>query len=195
MSTPDLLAAGRLLVASTLLLGSCDQAMTEQPKRKPLQGSTLFPDGRSSRSPVDGTVAQGQLRIDDHLYRGTVAGVFATEFPFPVSSGILVRGRERYDIFCSPCHDRTGSGQGIVVQRGYRPPPSFHIDRLRVMPPGQLFDTVTRGFNAMPAYADQIPVRDRWSIVAYLRVLQVSRDVPKERIPDPERLQLEAEPP
>ena len=183
------------IVALGLLVVSCDQAMTEQPKRKPLQGSTFFADGRSSRSPVEGTVARGQLRIDEHLYRGTAAGAFATEFPFPVTAGILERGRDRYNIFCSPCHDRTGSGQGIIVQRGYRMPPSFHHDRLRLLPPGQLFDTVSRGLNAMPAYADQIPVRDRWSIVAYLRALQLSRDVPKEKIPDLERLRLEAEPP
>ena len=96
-------------------------------------------------------------------------------FPFPVDDAVMARGRERYDIFCSPCHGRTGDGDGMVVQRGYRRPPSFHIDRLRQAPPGHFFDVITNGFGAMPDYAAQIPVRDRWAIVAYIRALQLSQ--------------------
>lgn len=187
MWRPELLAL--------LLLIACDQQMTVQPKRRPLQPSPFFLDGRSSRPPVEGTVAQGQLRLDDHLYRGAVGGVPATSFPMEIDAGLLKRGRERFDIFCSPCHDRAGTGRGIIVERGYKAPPSLHEDRLRQTPSGRLFEVVTKGLGAMPPYADQIPARDRWAIVAYLRALQLSRDVPLDAIPLEERRRLEAEPP
>ncbi|HXF59558.1 MAG TPA: cytochrome c, partial [Candidatus Saccharimonadales bacterium] len=138
---------------------------------------------------------QGQLRLDDHLYRGRVGAGFAATFPSPVTIAVLEHGRERYDIFCAPCHDRTGSGRGMIVERGYRAPTSFHIDRLRQAPPGYLFDVITRGFGAMPDYAEQISVRDRWSIVAYLRALQLSQDTRKEELSPEERRKLEAETP
>jgi len=185
----------RLILALSLLTAGCDQAMSEQPKRDPLRPSSFFADGRSSRTPVPGTIAQGQLRLDDHLYRGRVGAGFAATFPSPVTIAVLERGRERYDIFCAPCHDRTGSGRGMIVERGYRAPPSFHIDRLRQAPQGYLFNVITRGFSAMPDYAEQISVRDRWSIVAYLRALQLSQDTRKEELPPEERQKLEAETP
>lgn len=186
----------RVLAASFALLASgCDQAMSEQPKRAPLRASSFFADGRSSRLPVPGTVARGQLRLDEHLFRGVSGGEFAATFPFDVTAKVLERGRERFDIFCAPCHDRAGTGRGMIVERGYRAPPSFHIDRLRRAPPGYLFDVMTRGFGAMPDYADQVPARDRWAIAAYIRALQASRDTPKEDIPPDELRKLEAGPP
>jgi hypothetical protein len=169
--------------------------MSDQPKRGPLQASSFFADGRSSRSPVAGTVAQGGLQLDDHLYRGLVRGEYATIFPQAVSWEILERGRGRFDIFCSPCHDRTGSGRGAIVERGYRAPPSFHIDRLRQAPPGYLFDVISRGLGAMPDYAQQVSAQDRWAILAYLRALQLSRAALEGDLPPEELRRLEALPP
>lgn len=190
---PDLRAA--VLAAAILLVSGCDQAMSNQPKRTPFQASSFFADGRSSRVPVPGTIPQGGLRLDDHLHRGLSGGEFAVQFPAPVTEGTLRRGRERYDIFCSPCHDRTGSGRGMIVQRGYRPPPSLHLDRLRQAPPGYLFDVLTRGLGAMPAYSEQVPPTDRWAIIAYIRALQLSHDARTKDVPSEELKRLEALPP
>jgi hypothetical protein len=169
--------------------------MADQPKRRPLQASQFFADGRSSRLPVAGTVAQGELRLDDHLYRGIVGAEFADSFPFPVTRVVMERGQERFNIFCSPCHDRTGYGHGMIVGRGYTNPPSYHIERLRRARPGYIFDVITRGFGAMPEHQDQIPAHDRWAIVAYVRALQESQDAHPEDISPQELRRLEAQPP
>jgi len=166
-------------------LAACRQEMYDQPKYEPLEASAFFADGQSARHPVEGTVSRGMLRSDTRLYAGKEEGRLLTSFPLPVTRELLVRGRERYDIFCAPCHDRVGSGNGMVVQRGYRPPPSFHIERLREAPVGHHFDVITSGFGAMPDHAAQIPAEDRWAIVAYVRALQLSQgakltDVPAE---------------
>jgi hypothetical protein len=177
-----------------MFAAGCDQAMSDQPHRGPLAPSTFFPDGRSSRPPVAGTVAQGDLRLDDHLYRGVIGTEPADTFPFPVTREILARGRERFDIFCSPCHDRTGHGHGMIVSRGYAPPPSYHIDRLRVAKLGHFFEVITHGFGAMPDYGSQIPARDRWAIIAYVRALQESQNARPEDVPPEELRRLEAQP-
>jgi hypothetical protein len=157
--------------------------MHNQPKFIPLRESGFYADGRSARPLVEGTVARGQLNDDDLLYTGKTAGQDATEFPYPVTAEVMARGRERYDIFCSPCHDRTGGGEGMVVKRGYRQPPSFHIDRLRQSPVGHFFDVMTNGFGAMPDYRAQVPVRDRWAIAAYIRALQASANATLDDVP------------
>jgi mono/diheme cytochrome c family protein len=167
-------------------LSACRQDMHDQPKYVPLRESTFFADSRSARAPVPGTVARGQLHEDTLLYTGKVDGADATVFPFPVDASVMSRGQERYDIYCSPCHGRTGAGDGMVVQRGYRPPPALYADRLRLAPVGHFFDVITTGFGAMPDYAAQITATDRWSIVAYIRALQLSEhaaasDVPADR--------------
>jgi mono/diheme cytochrome c family protein len=149
--------------------------MHDQPKYTPYKPSQFFADSRSARPSIEGTVAQGQLNEDELLYTGRIGGQPATVFPFPVDMPLMARGRQRYDIYCSPCHGLTGEGDGMVVQRGYRRPPSFNIDRLRQAPPGHLYDVMTNGFGAMPDYAAQIPVRDRWAIAAYIRALQLSQ--------------------
>jgi hypothetical protein len=186
--------AGGLWALLALSVLGCDQAMSDQPKRGPLVRSAFFADGQSSRPIVPGTVAQGQLRTDELLHRGTVGGEPSDVFPFPVTREVLARGRDRFDIYCSPCHDRTGSGRGIIVQRGYARPPSYHIERLRRAKPGSLFDVVTRGLGAMPEYGSQIRAHDRWAIVAYLRVLQESQNARPEDIPPEELKNLEAGP-
>ena len=176
-----LLATGhRLSVAVLLLLtcAACRQDMHDQPKYTAYKPSGFFSDQRSARPIVEGTIAQGQLFEDELLYTGRVGGQPATAFPFAIDEALMRRGRERYDIYCSPCHGLTGEGDGMVVQRGYRRPPSFHTDRLREAPPGHVFDVVTNGFGAMPDYAAQIAVRDRWAIAAYMRALQLSQNAP-----------------
>jgi mono/diheme cytochrome c family protein len=174
LSTDARLTAAIVVASALLALAGCRQDMHDQPRYEPLGESTFFADGRSSRAPVDGTVPRGQLRNDPHLYTGKVNGANATVFPFPVDERVMARGRERYDIYCSPCHARTGRGDGMVVQRGYREPPTLHSDRLRSEPPGHFFDVITNGFGAMPDYAAQIRPEDRWAIVAYIRALQLS---------------------
>jgi len=169
-----------------LLIGTaCRQDMHDQPKLTPLRHSGFFPDHRSGRPQVEGAVARGQLNEDSLLYTGKINGQFANEFPFAVTRDVLTRGQDRFNVYCAPCHDRLGNGLGMVVRRGYRRPPSYHIDRLRSAQNGYMFDIITNGFGAMPDYAAQIPPADRWAIVAYLRVLQRSqrattKDVPPE---------------
>ena len=166
---------------------SCQQKMADQPRYEPLQKSSLFDDERASRPLVEGTVARGQLEGDEPFRTGKSDGKPVTTFPFPIDRQVLRRGQERYDIFCSPCHDRVGMGQGMIVRRGYQLPPSLHIDRLRAAPPGHFFDVMSHGFGVMPDYAAEIPVRDRWMIVAYIRALQLSQNAAVGDVPEPER--------
>ena len=160
--------------------------MHDAPRYEPLEASTFFSDGQSSRMPVANTVARGQLREDDLLYTGKIGGQLANEFPMPVTAEVMARGQERFNVFCSPCHARTGDGNGMIVQRGFRQPPSYYEERLVNAPVGYFFDVMTHGFGAMQDYAAQVPVADRWAIAAYIRALQFSRrgtvnDVPADR--------------
>jgi hypothetical protein len=166
--------------------------MADQPRYEPLEASSFFPDNRSARPLPAGVIARGFLREDDHFYTGRVNGQPATTFPFPITTAIIVRGRERYDIFCAPCHDRMGAGAGMAVRRGFRrPPPSFHIDRLRQAPAGHFYDVIANGFGAMNDYAGQITADDRWAIVAYVRVLQLSQNAGVRELPPQDRQELE----
>jgi len=174
-------------LAATLLAGGCRQDMHDQPKYRALRQSDFFPDQRAARPLVEGTVARGLLNDDDLLNTGKVNGQLAAEFPFPVTAEVVARGRERFDIFCSPCHDRTGGGNGMIVRRGYRRPPTFHQDRLRQVPPGHFVDVMTNGFGAMPDYRAQVPARDRWAIAAYIRALQLSENATLSEVPPGER--------
>jgi len=174
-------------VAAALMLTGCRQDMHDQPKYVPLRESTFFSDARSARPLVEGTVARGQLRDDDLLYTGKVNGQDATVFPAQVTAQTMARGRERFDIHCSPCHGRTGQGDGMVVLRGYRRPPTFHQDRLRDAAVGHFFDVITNGFGAMPDYASQVRVEDRWAIIAYVRALQLSEHATLAEVPPAER--------
>ena len=181
-------------------LAACRQDMHDAPRYEPLEASTFFSNGGSSRMLVANTVARGQLREDEHLYTGKVAGQLVTEFPMPVTADTLARGRERFDVFCSPCHGRTGEGAGMIVLRGFRRPPSYYEERLVNAPVGYLFDVMTNGFGAMQDYAAQVPVADRWAIAAYIRALQVSRrgtvnDVPADRRAELDRSPVTPPPP
>lgn len=176
-----------LSCSAVLLSAACRQDMHNQPKAKPQSKSAFFADGRTGRLPVEGTVGRGQLREDDHLNRGKVDGKFATTFPFAIDAALLQRGRERYEIFCGPCHGATGLGNGTVVQRGFKVAASHHIDRLRNETNGYWFDVITNGFGVMPPAGPQIPVNDRWAIIAYVRALQLSRHAALTDIPGAER--------
>ncbi|MEO8431206.1 MAG: cytochrome c [Acidobacteriota bacterium] len=169
--------------------------MYDQPKYKDLRRSEFFADHRQARPLPEGTVARGSLAADARVSTGRSGNFLVTQFPVPVDAALLARGRERYDIFCSPCHDRTGSGSGMVVRRGYRAPPSLHADRLRNAPVGHFFDVMTNGFGAMPDYAAQIDVSDRWAIVAYIRALQLSQNAPMSSMSSPDRERIQSAPP
>ncbi len=186
-STPLAVAA-----LSLALLAGCRQDMHDQAKYEAYEESDFFADGEASRSLVSGTVPRGWLREDALLYRGVGAdGGFATTLPMELSRDLLERGRERYEIYCSPCHGRTGDGLGMVVQRGFKQPTSFHETRLREMPYGYFFNAITNGFGQMSSYATMVPVEDRWAIAAYIRVLQSSRYAPVDELSDEDRRRLE----
>jgi hypothetical protein len=165
--------------------------MHDQPKYLPLRPSTFFADGRSARPIPEGTVARGHLDDNVAFYTGKGPdGMTVTEFPIPVTKDVILRGQQRYNVYCTPCHSRLGDGNGMVVQRGYRHPPSFHTDRLRQMAPGYFFDVITYGFGAMPDYAQQIQPADRWAIVSYIRALQLSQQASINDVPPEARGQL-----
>lgn len=167
--------------------------MYDQPRYEPLEASKSFQNGQSARPLVEGTVARGTLREDRHYYTGMEGdSVFTENFPFEVTMPVLDRGRERFNIYCSPCHDRMGTGRGMVVRRGYKQPTSYHDDRLRRQPAGYFFDIITNGFATMPSYARQIPVQDRWAIVAYIRALQLSQYARVSDLPADMRRRVEA---
>jgi Cytochrome C oxidase, cbb3-type, subunit III len=184
-------AAAIALVAACMLSG-CRLDMHLQPKYLPYAPTQFFHDGRSERQPVEGTVARGHLRVDELLYTGKENGAESNRFPFPITRADLERGRERFDIFCTPCHDYTGSGNGMIVQRGFPHPPSYHIDRLRDAPVGHFFDVMTNGFGAMYSYGSRIDPADRWRIAAYIRALQLSRHSTIQDVPGDQRQNLAA---
>jgi mono/diheme cytochrome c family protein len=187
----------RLALLALVLLVGCRQDMHDQNKIEPLEATPFFADKRGSQKPVEGTVARGQLKDDRHFHEGRYgngeagpAGELAAEFPMAVTKDLLLRGRERFDIYCSPCHARTGDGDGMVVLRGFQRPPTFHRDELRNAKVGYVFEVISKGLGVMPSYAAQIPTEDRWAIVAYVRALQLSRTAKIEDVPEPQRTDL-----
>lgn len=178
---------------SLFLLPGCElrQAMYNQPRLKAMTANSFFPDGRSARLPVAGTIARGQLRLDKHFYEGKGDTGLATTVPMPLTKALLERGHQRFDIYCAPCHDRTGRGNGMVVQRGMKRPPSYHQDRLRQAPVGYFYDVITNGFGVMTSYASRIPPEDRWAIAAYVRTLQFSQDASFDQLPTEDQRQLQ----
>jgi len=192
----QLAPAARLLAAGggaamLLLLAGCRQDMHNQPRYKPLAQSAFFPDGRSVRPQVRGTVARGELDVGTVFLTGKADGKLTPDLPVPLTRELLARGRQRFEIFCTPCHGRLGDGNGIVAQRGFRHPPSYHSERLRGEPIGHFFDVITRGFGAMTDFSDRIPPADRWAIAAYIRALQYSRQAKFDELPADMKQQLE----
>ena len=180
------------LVPVLLFAAGCRQDMHDGPRYEAFEASATFPDNRASRTPPAGTLARGWLRDDEALYTGKINGETVDQFPFAIGRDDLVRGQERFNIFCTPCHGRLGDGQGMVVQRGLRQAASYHQDRLRQEKAGYFYDVITNGFGAMQGYAEQIPVRDRWLIVAYVRTLQLSQHASAEDVPADRRSALDA---
>ena len=188
MRTDLKLCAVALALAAAV---GCRQDMQDQPKFIPLRPSGFFADGRSERPLVEGTVARGHLNDDAAFYTGKGAdGKFLDTFPFPVTREAISRGQDRFNIYCAPCHGRLGDGLGMIVRRGFRRPPSYHIDRLRTVANGYLYDVITNGVGAMPDYAAQIEPRDRWAIVSYVRALQLSQNATVDDVPPGDRAQL-----
>jgi mono/diheme cytochrome c family protein len=189
LSEPIKLSVAFLSVAAVMLTTACRLDMHVQPRQNPLSYSDFYADHRSARSPVEGTVARGQLNADTYFYTGKIGNNPGDEMPFPVTRQVLERGRERYDIYCAPCHSRVGDGNGLVPSRGFaRKPPSYHIPRLEKAPLGYFYDVMTNGFGVMPDYAAQITPEDRWNIVAYIRALQLSQNATTADVPEGQKI-------
>jgi cytochrome c len=178
-----------------LFVAGCTQQMAEQPRCGPLEVSDFFADERCARQPVEGTVARGWLHMDAHLYASRVDGRVADTLPFPLTRQVLERGQERYNIYCTPCHDHLGTGDGMIVRRGFSAPPSLHDERLRQAPLGHFFDVMTHGYGAMPSYAVQVSAHDRWAIAAYIQALQLSQHATLADVPEEVRQQLQGKNP
>ena len=190
-----------LLTICLLLAVGCRQDMQDQPRFKPLRPNPMFDDGGSARPLVEGTVPRASASFRPSWIAAAARPTpvsegndptKATQFPFSITANVIDRGQDRFNIYCAACHGRIGDGRGMVVQRGFRQPPSYHIDRLRSAPVGHFYDVVTNGFGAMPSYADQIPSQDRWAIIAYIRALQLSQHAPVSDVPLEKRNKLDA---
>ena len=191
-------AAFRLLfiaVSLATVLSGCRLDMHVQPRYNPYDPSSFFADGRSARQPVAGTIPRDAVLAGDAGSDHESLTAQSDAFPFPVTRAVLDRGRERYNIFCAPCHGLAGDGDGMIVHRGFQAPPSYHIDRLRTAPASHFFEVITDGFGAMYPYGYRVPPRDRWAIVAYIRALQLSRQANIAAVPEAERLKLMSTPP
>ena len=191
-----------LTISGVLLLAGCQGRTSRKPqlevfpdmdrqlKFKAQTGSTLFADGRSNRRPVPGTVAQGQLKADDGYYTGEKDGMYVGKNPLEISEGLLARGQERFNVYCAPCHDRTGSGRGLVGVRSMWLANNIHDARIKEMVDGELYSVISYGRRAMPGYRFQIDERDRWAIVAYMRALQRTTSATIEDVPADLRREL-----
>ena len=170
------------------LLAGCREDMQNQPYYRPLRESDFYADKRSERPIIAGTVARGHLDADTYFYTGKIGSNDGDYLPFPVTAEVMARGQQRFNIYCAPCHSEVGDGNGMIVQRGFKHPPSYHIDRLRKAPIGYFFDVMTNGFGAMPDYAEQVPAADRWAIAAYIRALQLSQHATEADVPAGEQI-------
>jgi mono/diheme cytochrome c family protein len=181
------IAASLAFVAWT----GCRRDMQDQPKVIPLRPSQFFADGRSARPIPPNTIARDELNDTDSFHTGADKNGFLNQIPMKVDRAMLQRGEQRYNIYCTPCHGMLGDGNGMVTRRGFKWPSNLHTDRIRNAPPGYLFQVISNGYGAMPHYDDQIPVQDRWNIVAYVRALQLSRHASINDVAANERAQLE----
>jgi cytochrome c553 len=184
-----------LLLSATalLLLAGCRADMQNQPYQRPLVESDFYADKRAARPLVEGTVARGDQRADTYFYTGKIGKDDGNYMPFPLTAALMQRGQQRYNIYCSPCHGEAGDGNGMIVQRGLKHPPSYHNERLRKAPIGYFFDVMTNGFGAMLDYSQQVKPDDRWAIAAYIRALQLSQGATAADVPAGQ--QIEKEPP
>lgn len=174
----------------TVFTAACRRDMQDQPKYKPLGESRFFTDGRAARPIPAGAIARDELTEDDPAHTGANGSGFLATLPVSVDRDLILRGQDRFNIFCSPCHGRLGNGDGMVHRRGFWIPPTLHTDRLRAVAPGYLYQVIANGYGAMPSYQEQISVHDRWAIVAYIRALQLSRHATLNDVPEQERGRL-----
>ncbi len=179
-----------LLTLACQRTGPSFQTMGRQPKYDPLEPSDFFADGMSARPRIPGTVARGELTDNPFMDTGKINSADGDGFPFPVTAQVLDRGQERFNIYCSECHGRLGDGNGMIPSRGFRRPPSFHTETLRTAKTGHFFDVMTNGFGSMSSYAPQVPVKDRWAIIAYVRALQLSQNSTINDVPADQRAAL-----
>ena len=177
-------AAISCAMAAMLAMAGCRADMQDQPRMFPQRGTDFFADGRSVRPQLANTIARGQMHEDSYFYTGMQDGKEGNALPFPVTMALMERGQERYNLYCTPCHSRVGNGEGMIVQRGYRPAGNFHTDRLMNAPLGHFFNVMTNGYGAMPEYASQVAPADRWAIVAYIKALQLSQAAKISDAPD-----------
>lgn len=184
---------GFLACSAVVWLAGCRSDMQVMPYYRPLAESSFFADKRAARPIIEGTVARSELNADTYFYTGKIGSNPGDFMPFPVTAKVLQEGQQRYNIYCSPCHSEVGDGNGMIVQRGYRRPPSYHTDRLRKEPIGHFFDVITNGYGVMPDYAVQVPPADRWAIAAYIRALQLSQDATQADVPA--GVQIASQPP
>jgi mono/diheme cytochrome c family protein len=195
MAMPDA-PGGRVLpvlvALATVALASCRPDMANQPRAKPLSESDFFSNRTSAQPPPAHAIARGRTRNNPAFFTGLTNGCYVTQLPVQLTPALLARGRERFDTICAVCHDRTGSGNGMVVQRGFPQPPSFHVDRLRNAPIGHFYDVITNGYGVMYPYADRVEPEDRWAIAAYIRALQLSHNAKLPDVDPRDRAILEA---
>jgi mono/diheme cytochrome c family protein len=182
------------LLLVVVFCGGCRRDMFNQPRTKALRESDFFADGSSARPLPPYTVARGHLNEDDAFYRGMIGTNLVETIPVPVTRALLERGRERFEIVCAECHGRSGEGDGMVVQRGFPAPPSYHIARLRTAPIGHFYDVMTRGYGVMYSQATRVEPADRWAIAAYIRALQLSHNVRLSDLSPQQQAKLEATP-
>jgi mono/diheme cytochrome c family protein len=182
-----------LVLSALLLLAGCRADMQNQPYQRPLAESDFYADKRAARPLVEGTLARGHERADTYFYTGKIGSEDGSYMPFPVTAEVMQRGQQRFNIYCSPCHGEAGDGNGMIVQRGLKHPPSYHTDRLRKAPVGYFFDVMTNGFGVMLDYSQQVKPEDRWAIAAYIRALQLSQGATRADVPAGQ--QIASEPP
>lgn len=179
--TSGVLSLGALAAIS--LLAGCRQDMHNQPKFIPQRGTDFFADGRSARPQVEHTVGRDQLREDQYFYTGLVNGKEQDALPFPATLAVLERGQERFNVYCTPCHSRVGNGEGMIVQRGYKPAGNYHDAKRLAQPLSHYFYVMTNGYGAMPDYSAQLAPADRWAVAAYIRALQLSQNAKESDVP------------
>lgn len=183
-------AVSMMALLSGITIVGCQQEMGIQPYYQPLEENPMFEDRRASRPLEPGTVSRGDLREDDALFTGKVGGELVDEFPMSITQEIIERGGNRFNIYCAPCHSKLGDGNGMIVQRGVSRPPSYMEDRLQTVPVGHFYDVITNGYGRMYSYNQQLPVRDRWAIVAYIKALQAAGSGSLDEVPETELARL-----
>jgi mono/diheme cytochrome c family protein len=170
-------------IAALSFLAGCRQDMQDQPKMIPQRGTHFFNDGRSARPQVEGTVARNEVDVDDYFHTGLLNGKEQDAMPFPVTAQVMARGQERYNIYCTPCHSRVGNGDGMIVERGYKPAANFDDAKRLAEPVSHYFYVISNGYGAMPDYSSQLPPEDRWAVAAYIRALQYSQNASAAAVP------------